>query len=183
MGRVKDSFARCLLGQINLTIAASGLTDLRNHWRREGHQSLEIHHRLQKRWTLYNHACKESSTAERFCLMASLEGLPAVSFAPTFAVSIDEVVVHQIVEETSTIKIVVIQATADKVDTCDRVCTFVDSFVGGRDFLSLGCILETLKATFLAELHLQQSLTDELLCQVSMCFVYCVLLLPIRTRA
>ena len=57
------------------------------------------------------------------------------------------------------------QATADGL----WVCTFVDSFVGGRDFLSVDLSFETSSATFMAELQLQQSLTGESLCKVSIC--------------
>ena len=115
---------------------------------------------------LYNRACKEASVAERACLMASVERLPAVILESMFVVSIAEVMAHETGAERSAEKGVVSQSTADRL----WVCTFVDSFVRGWDFLSVGRSLETLTATFMAELQLQQSLTDESLCHVS---IYC----------
>ena len=102
-----------------------------------------------------------------------MAGLPAVSLEAKFAVSIDEVISHKTAAETSAEKYVVTKSTADRL----WVCTFVDSFVGGRDSLSLDCCLENLRATFMTELQLQQSLTDELLCQVSMLCDICVSML------
>ena len=48
--------------------------------------------------------------------------------------------------------------------------TFVDSFSGYRDFLSVGCSLKDFNTNFMAGLQLQQSLTNESLSQVSLLF-------------
>ena len=173
VGRVKDGFARYLLYQIDFTIATTGLVALDDHWLGEGHQSLEVRYILKNGWALYNRACKEATAAERFPLGASVEGLPAVSLEPMFAVSIGEVMAHETAGETSAGKGVVSEATADRL----WVCTFLDSLVVGRQFLRVGRSLETLSVTFMAELQLQQSLTDKSLCQVNMNYDFCVLII------
>ena len=47
----------------------------------------------------------------------------------------------------------------------------MESFIGVRDFLSVGRSLEKFSATFMEELELQESLTDKLMCQVLMCLL------------
>ena len=115
---VKDGFARYLLCRIDLTIATRGLTALHDHQRGKGHQSLEIRYRLQKSWRLFTRVCKDASAPERARLVALVEGLPAVSLEPMFALSIDEVMAHEAATETSTEKDVVLQSTADRLWVC-----------------------------------------------------------------
>ena len=111
----------------------------------EIHNSREIRYRLQKLWTLFNCACKKASVAERARLVVWAGSFKVVSLEPMSAVAIDEVMVHETFADTSTEKGVVTQATVDRL----WVCTFVDSSVCGRDFLSVGRSLETLSATFM----------------------------------
>ena len=46
-GRVEDAFARCLLRWIDLIVPTRGFKALQDHWRGQGHKSLEILYTLE----------------------------------------------------------------------------------------------------------------------------------------